>query len=350
MMMTYPIRRFMRGLLSGLTLLAASSTAALAAPKGVIDVWYGTEQTFGYRGKPQRWVNILGSVSSPKQIIALEYTLNGGPRQPLSMGPDLHRLAAPGDFNVELAYADLKPGHNHLTIIAADTSGGTAFQDVLVKYLPDQTWPLPYSIDWNKVPALQDAVQIVDGHWKLVPGGVRTERPYYDRVLAVGDLSWTNYEVTAAVTFHGFTGPTPQGPHYGVTHAGIGLRWTGHHDDGKQPRVQWHPLGAAAEFQLFQDLSKCHWRILADQKGRAVSKDRTRIVLGRTYVMKARVESLARGQTRYQAKIWPAGEAEPRKWAVESMEGPEDVSSGCLLLVAHNSDVTFGNLEVKPLP
>ena len=49
---------------------------APAAP--VINVWYGSQQTFGANGQPQQWVNVLGDVSDPGGMASLTYTLNGG--------------------------------------------------------------------------------------------------------------------------------------------------------------------------------------------------------------------------------------------------------------------------------
>ncbi|MCI0421356.1 MAG: hypothetical protein L0312_19380 [Acidobacteria bacterium] len=317
-----------------------------------IHLWYGREQHFGRLGIPQRWVNVLGSVSPAERVAFLSYSLNGGAPNKLSVGKNDTRLAAPGDFNVELDCRELRAGENTIVITATDKAGRQSSQTVTADFTPNRKWPLPYVIDWVKVRKVQDAVQIVDGLWKLDGAGIRTVQPYYDRVAAVGDLTWTDYEAAVQIIFHGFTGPAKGPPHYGVTHAGIGLRWQGHADDGQQPHVQWYPLGAATEFQLFPDLRSCHWRIIPDggKNVRLVyAKERTTIRLGQTYLMKARVESLPDQRTRYRTKIWAMGEVEPEAWAVESIEGAEDFQSGSLLLVAHNSDVTFGNLQVIPL-
>ncbi|MGH9837454.1 MAG: hypothetical protein ACREEM_01570 [Blastocatellia bacterium] len=340
-------------LLVGAGLLAAHSKMFAVAANGplTINIWYGEEQRFGRRGIPQRWVNILGSVAPAEQVTALSYSLNGGAARQLSIGQDKERLAAPGDFNIELDHQKLKAGNNQVVITATDKAGQQTSQIVTVHFTPDRKWPLPYAIDWRKVKKIQDAVQVVDGLWRLDGAGIRTARPWYDRVVAVGDLTWTDYEVTVEVTFHNFAEPRKEPPTYGVTHAGIGLRWQGHHDDGRQPRVKWYPLGAATEFQLFPNLTDCHWRILPDGGDRRAinSTQRTAITLGKTYLMKACVESLPDKQTRYRTKLWAAAAREPDEWAVESTEGTDDFQAGCLLLVAHNSDVTFGHLKIIPL-
>ena len=55
------------------------------------------------------------------------------------------------------------------------------------------------------------------------------------------------------------------------------------------------------------------------------------------------------GRTRYRCKTWEAAKAEPDGWLVENIEGPEDSQAGSFLLVAHNSDVTIGDVRVTPL-
>ena len=90
----------------------------------VISVWYGDNQTFGQNGKPQTWVNVLGSVYGTNPISSLSYTLNSGSSLPLSIGVDRNngspRLPEPGNFNVEIAYSSLNVGSNTLTITATD--------------------------------------------------------------------------------------------------------------------------------------------------------------------------------------------------------------------------------------
>lgn len=331
----------------------AGASAALAADTPSIDIWLGTRQRFGHIGLPQRWINILGSVSPAAAIAEISYTLNGGERKFVSKGPDLRRLASPGDFNIEIDKGDLHAGENEVVIRAADGQGARAEQTVTVEFTPNRAWPLPYETDFSKVNNLQDVCQVIDGRWNLSADGVRTAVPYYDRVLGFGDLNWTNYSVQAEVTFHDFPGPVQRnrGPGFGVNHAGIGLRWRGHADDGRQPRVQWYPLGAATEFTLQKDLKECRWRILPGPPQKAAyAEEPFGIDLDRKYWLKGEVRTTADGRNRYRNKIWAVGDPEPPTWAVESIEQPsDDFPSGGALLVAHRSDVTFGRVRIEPL-
>ena len=102
----------------GLAMLAA--VPAIAQDSPVIDVWYGATQQFGHIGDPQPWANILGNVSDADGISSLVYSLNSGPDVNLTVGPDGRRLQSSGDFNIDLATADLVDGANDVVITAID--------------------------------------------------------------------------------------------------------------------------------------------------------------------------------------------------------------------------------------
>ena len=192
---------------AGLVFLIASNSRP-SAP--VIALWYGPVQHFGAPGTTQRWINVLGTVQSEPGLAQLSYHLNQGPAHLLSTGPDGRRLAREGDFNVEIHRDSLQAGENKLVITAVDSVSRAATTTARVLYDRPRSWPLPYAVVWDNVDTLQRAVQIVDGHWQRVPGGIRTVAPYYDRVIAVGDTSWTDYKVSTSVIFHGFTPPPPR--------------------------------------------------------------------------------------------------------------------------------------------
>ncbi len=312
-----------------------------------IEFWYGEHQRFGQLGHPQRWVNVLGHVSPASDIETLTWSLNDSKSQPLSFREDKKRLACDGDFNVEIDRSLLKEVLNQVTVTAADPSGRSVQRTVTVEYFEDnRKWPLPYSIQWSKVKRIGDAVQVVDGKWIIKENGVRTVERYYDRVLAFGDDSWRDYEVTTTVIFHAFTPPKTDPNTTGVTHAAIASRWPGHDFDPFQPHVKWYPLGATSEFRLTKDLQECRWRIFDGKKEFYVESERRRkIELGKRYSMKHRVETLESGNSRYRVKLWPKGQSEPSQWDLERIE-TDDLGCGSALLIAHHADVTFGDVFV----
>lgn len=311
-----------------------------------IDVWYGQRQRFGYSGNPQRWINVLGRLAGHSDSASLEYTLNASQPKPLAIGPNHTRLASRGDFNVEIDRSDLKIGENTVAIFAKDGSE-EANAEVVIEYAGPMPSPLPLQIDWSKANRIQDMAQIVDGRWEITDGGVRVLEPYYDRVLAIGDENWTDYEVTAEVTFHGYRRPGPADGGNKVVHAAIAVHWPGHSDSNPpdQPRSKWYPLGAVSEFMIQNHPDGCRWRIFGDRYKQVVEEKPRRIEFEKKYVMKHRVESIGESVTAYRVKLWDAGEPEPAKWDLSALE-EMDVSSGGALLVAHYADVTFGNVRV----
>ncbi len=319
-----------------------------------IDVWYGKSQRFGKMGVAQQWVNVLGNIEAEAGIAYASYTLNGGAQVVLSIGNDLHRLANEGDFNVDINRIILREGKNDLNILVRDSSDNYFNKRVKIHYSNSKTWPIPYTIEWEKVNRIQDVVQVVDGHWEITKDGLHNIDTYYDRVVAFGDSSWQNYEVHTSVTFHSFTPPSKRAPTYGVSHAAIASRWPGHDIDTIQPHVKWYPLGATSEFRLTGGLDSCRWRIFDGPKSnsedfyveQSVEKYR-KIELNKKYFFKHRVESIDVTTTKYSVKLWPSNEIEPGEWDIIGIEQNENLPSGAALLIAHHTNVTFGNVYVR---
>jgi hypothetical protein len=285
-----------------------------------IDIWYGKSQHFGKNGIPQKWINVLGRVSSL------------------------------GDFNVEIDYNELKMGNNILILTASDANGYRNSTTVKVVRHHSEGCPMPYSINWSAVNHILEIVQVVDGLWELNTNGIRIFEPYYDRVIGFGDLSWKDYEVTVMVTFHGMRIPVRgQDGGAGVIHAAIAVRWPGHDDDNNQPRVKWYPLGATAEFRLKPDLKNCSWRILGGGNKVAEENKTRTIQYNVPYMMKHRVKSISDTVTQYVVKLWEADQPEPVDWDVQMLEGADDIRRGGALIIAHYTDVTFGNIRVEPI-
>ncbi len=331
--------------------LAVGNFSAPAAPP-VIDVWYGPEQTFGSPGVAQHWVNILGNVhdpdfpDDPDEIDTLTYTLNGGPAQPLSIGSDKRRLYYPGDFNIDIDFADLLPGTNGLVITATDDANETTVANVTIHHQAGQVAPLPLTIDWSTVTNVQDVAQAVDGEWTVENGALRAPVMGYDRVIAFGDVAWTDYEVTTTLTLldldsNGFLWPSVS-PGVGFT-----LRWPGHSDNPvvcPQPRCGWLPSGATLWYEPGTDGPL--W--LAGDDGLDEEQDRA-LTFGVPYAVRFRVESRPGEGTFYAAKVWEAGTPEPTDWDMSGLEDLNDVPAGSCILVAHHVDLLLGDVVIEPL-
>jgi regulation of enolase protein 1 (concanavalin A-like superfamily) len=302
------------------------------------DIFYGDGQSFGSIGQPQPWVNVLGHVSDPDGISAIEYSLNGAPAVSLAVGPDGRRLVEAGDFNVDLDTSGLLAGTNSLDLTATDGAGNTTAQPLTFNYMPGTLWPLPVSVDWSTLVSdaeIQDVAQVVDGRFRLDAGNVRTTDPGYDRLVAIGDRTWTDYEFTVPITRHDSPGS------YGV---GVLLRWDGHTDTPvvcAQPKCGYLPLGSilwarSGRIEIFGN------------NGTIYASQPRSLDAGITYWYKGRVESQAQGSV-YSLKVWEDGEVEPVGWDIVGQAGPGDPQAGSLLLISHKADVSFGNLSVTEL-
>src|SRR6056297_2493413 len=319
----------------------------------VIDVWEGLDQQFGQLGVPQVAVNIHGNVSDPDGISSFTYSLNGDPDVAVRVGPDGRRLAGRGDFNVEVAVVDLVDGPNAVELTAVDGSGETTVQVVNVGFQSGNVWPTTYDVDWNTVAEIGDAAQIVDGKWALENGGLRIVEPAYDRLVAIGDVSWADYEITVPVTINaiderGFT----SGPSGTAAALGLLLRWNGHTDDPivtSQPKTGWRPYGAIG-WWWWDTIDSARLQIMNNGGGTmAGTPYGPPPAVGTTLWYKMRVETQPDGAGRYSLKVWPSTEPEPSSWSLQGQAAPGDAATGSLMLVAHHVDATFGSVQIRPL-
>lgn len=318
----------------------------------VFNVWYGDNETFGQIGIPQEWVNVLGNVSAPSGIASASYTLNGGPSQFLRVGPNGTRLVDTGDFNVEIDHASLNAGANTVVITATDNLGNTATHTVTVNWAnTGQVWPLPYSIDWSTVSNISDVAQVVDGNWAIQSDGtVRTRQTGYDRVIALGDETWTDYQVTAEMTLNNVDCYD-----YG---AGVIVGWSGatyapNALQPDQPR-SGHPFFGQGEYSTAggppSNVAMDLYANTPDYPETTLVRDTSgvRLTLGVKYVLELAVQrNPDNTSSQLSLKIWPAGTPEPSNWLLQANT---DASTGSILLACFRVDVSFGKITVIPLP
>ena len=303
-----------------------------------IDVWYGLNQTFGGIGQPQELINILGNVSDPDGILSLSYTLNGGSATSLSIGPDSYRLESTGDFNIEIAFDDLSVGSNTVVISATDTLSAMTTETVTVEFEDWNTWPLPYTVDWSAQTSISDAAQIVDGLWTLEADSVRPTIVGYDRLIAIGEMTWQDYEVVVPITIHSVPDPNKGG-------VGMIVRWQGHFLEGaEQPRTGWWNLGAYGYYRY--RISGDHLILRLGQYDIDIDLS-VELDFGTTYLYKLRVETPGGPSGGlYRLKVWEQGQPEPVDWQFTDTDEVGDMTSGSLLLVAHHVDASFGDVSV----
>lgn len=346
------MRLYMRGILAALCLLFATGIASASNP--TITIWSGLNQSFGQIGIPQAAINILGNVTDPNGVTDLSYTLNGGSSVQLSQGPDTRRLLAAGDFNIDINISLLNAGSNTIVITARNSLNQISTETVNVQYTAGQTWPLPYTIDWNTAGSIENVAQIVDGHWTLDSGRIYSTYLGYDRLVAIGDTAWTDYEVTVPITIYsldssGFNNVS-QTP-------GVGLlfRWTGHTDypiSGMQPKSGYLPLGAIGWYS-WEYMNPANVRLnIVGNNLHVLQTDYSgfHLTFGVAYYFKMRVETIPNVGGRYKLKVWQVGDAEPSEWKLEGQQSLSDPQKGSVLLLSHHVDARFGNVVITPVP
>ena len=328
-----------------------SSANGIAAP--VIDVWYGHRQVFRRRGVAIRWANILGKVTDPVGVFSLTYTLNGGPSVPLELGPNTRRLYGEGDFNIEMAWSGLSPlpDSNRVIITAVNNNANISRDTVIVKYQPGTTWPRPYSVGWGSAANLLDSAQVVDGKWTKDAIGIHPAEVGYDRLVAIGDSTWTDYEVTVPITIHSIDSTAYTSPASGYPAVGMLLRWAGATDDpvpGQTPKEGFNPYGIIGFYSFKDDGSGARLELL-----RTGPKVATEDFSGKTlqynvaYNFKMSCVTLSNG-TAFSMKVWQVGQAEPSTWDLISIESsPNMAVKGSMVLIAHHVDASFGRVNLR---
>lgn len=300
-----------------------------------IEVWYGDNQTFGNLGNPQKWINILGRVSDDNGIGSLTYSLNGGSDVSLEIGANGTRLVGNGDFVTEIDHADLLNGINTVEFTATDALGAQTTKSITLNYNAGNVWQMPYTADFtslNSIDDINNIANIVDGLWELTPDGIRTTETGYDRLIVLGDETWTtNYEVTAEMTIHSAASGS------GV---GFAIGWQGH-TGNNSPRTEW-PLEAIGWVRNFPSSSL---RILTYTTG--IEQQMNVSISAETkYLLKSKSEDIGGGLSRFSVKIWEKGTLEPALYMITA-----DIAdrNGSVLLITHKADVTWGSVQIDPV-
>jgi hypothetical protein len=317
------------------------------ATEPAISVWYGDHQVFGHQGMPQHWVNILGNVGDPQNVTSLTYWLNGSFGGNLSLGPWSPRLVQPGDYNIEIDYAELLPGLNQVVIFTQRSDGTQNTRAVMVDNAAGNVWPTTYSIDWTTVTSIVDVVQVVDGKWTINADQLRILETGYDRLIALGDLTWADYEITVPITVHSTDGPSNN-----PSAVGFLLRWDGHDLlANEQPRLAWYPNGAVGWYRWHQDANGPTLEIIENGPVSGSVLGGRSLELGVKYMFKMRVETLPPGSSHkcaYSLKFWQESQPEPAGWDLVHWAST-GFDYGSLLLIAHYADAAFGNVTVVPV-
>ncbi|MCA9922360.1 MAG: DUF1349 domain-containing protein, partial [Anaerolineales bacterium] len=209
---------------------------------------------------------------------------------------------------------------------------------------------------------IYDSANVVDGEWAIENGKLRPQVLDYDRLVAIGDVNWDDYQVTVPFTIHGID-PDPNAflfPSYGPG-VGLILRWQGHYQKTtEQPRIGWEKLGALSWYH-WSDVNTAGLQMIgysygAQYPGGGNILDSNSSIAplnySTEYIYKANVATTADGAI-YRFKVWRSDLPEPAVWhmtgTLDDVDDAGHLTSGSMLLVAHHVDVSFGNVTIEPL-
>ncbi|MDX2139633.1 MAG: DUF1349 domain-containing protein [Chloroflexota bacterium] len=324
----------------------------------VINLWYGESQTFGNIGVPSNWVNIVGRAQDADagDRIRMTYSINGDEYLPLSVGPDRRRLAGRGDFNIEIGLESLREGENEIIIRAEDRYENRTNVSVFVNFSARNVWSIPWTAEWSDAQTVQANVQVVDGLWEVTADGVRTAEPGYRRMIAIGDLSWTDYQVLIPLTVHELVPGDAADPLVVDAEPFVGVmpRWVGYYRwDDSQPAVGPVPVGAFARYMWRSAVrqNSADGLELLDGTFQPAVEDPSRISLrvGDEYFIRLRSVTSVDGSAFYSVRLWRAEDTEPTWWNVATTVPEGGRTNGSVALVANRVDVSFGDIQVTSL-
>jgi hypothetical protein len=279
----------------------------------------------------------------------MEARLNDGVWRSISIGPDMRRLVTLGDFNVEIDVDELAVGENIVELRARYHDGTVATRTVTVVRKNGTPVQPPIEIDWAREGIPNAHAQVVDGRWEVNGRYVTTREVGYDRLIAIGDVSWKNYEILVPVIVHGLETRAYTWP---STHTGVGvvMYWKGHYRWSKdehasgQPRFGPAPYGAIGWWTTWPDAGEHLNFFDVDFKPRGRTPRRLR--LNMPYLFRVRLRTDSAGRTLCRMRVWEEDGREPSEWDVTTEAPLNALDSGSLLLGAHETVAGFGPVRV----
>ena len=165
----------------------------------------------------------------------------------------------------------------------------------------------------------------------------------YDRLIAIGEQTWTDYEVTVPFTVNAI-GPGAGSYLSNEAMIGVALRWQGHEQSRtKQPDEDFRTVGAYAWYRFYDDPKIELWGDGYVRRDWAAMP----LTIGGEYIMHATVETVTSTTSTYTLTIYPASGAPVDGWTVTyTGAGP---NAGSFALIAHQVDATFGDVVIEPL-
>jgi len=330
------------------------------SPEIVID--RGPFQSIGRYGPSQNFYNVTGNVNDVHGIFKLSYSLNGNRPTKMSIGPDGRRLAKKGDFNADIPVSQFIEGSNSIALVAFDWLGRKSTKTVELIWKNQGNHDLPTKVVWEESDSISKVAQIVDGPWIIENGLLKSPDLAYDRLVAVGSVAWSDYEVLTSfrileIDYEAIGDPINARPALGII-----LRWQGHSDYGKkfrsridallkgdwQPLIGWTPWGGGLWCDFDKD-GTAKPSLITNWPTKHFPSGNFQTEQGIEYLVRLQVVSEKKGVL-YSLKIWQSDQPEPNAWSVQKVDKDEPLLNGSVLLLAHCLIAEFGDLEIRAMP
>lgn len=321
----------------------------------------------------QRIVNVLGRLSHPSSVTALNYSLNDDPpvpvvfKQPLA---DINRLARDGDFNIDTINRQQLRPINRLVMTAHLKDGRSSSKSVDFQVKGAPCYMSPFSLNLNQVVFPEEVGQLVDGHWKIATGEdgercleIERQDEGLDRIILFGpDQLCSGYRIKARLCVDQWLGP----PHS----VGLLFHWQPHlqgdgtilpsqwstglgyyysHCPGLRIRVgvdvHYNAQGVKEGDHVLREAILSRWRHRSNALRQCVFGNDgvvSQVVLGRQYWFHMEFKN-----DLYALTVWPVHRAQPRPQVVVD-NPPTLLEKGAVGIIAHRCAVRVFEFAIEP--
>lgn len=327
----------------------------------VIEIYGGRDRQFGFTGDPQPTVSITGVVRSPTGNFSVFWKLDDGEFEELQPDPASTRIISKGEFSIELEKEMISSelegtemvieAREAPTTLEVELDDGTVQTEIVPGATNSITLKLSLLLPVDQGPDrtvtwggddLDLHAQIANGGWHLVPGGVAPLEPGPQRILLIGDQSWSNYEVELSFV-PGDLAPA-DAPEPVLPWAGVYLGWRGFDPVSVASNDVLRTAGGAGFGQGDGGVTVVGIR---DETEFIANSGPIELTPGVRYRMRAQAKTVREG-TEVRMRMWIDGEPEPDHWTVETINTGAP-NGGSLALVAHRWDIVFGTVTITPL-
>ena len=318
----------------------------------------------------QEIFNVVGRVNRVSEKVSLHYSLNSGPRNPVSIG-NSPRISRPGDFNIDtIGIGDLQ--HENTLNLYLANGNELSHHSIRFSAKPTSDGLPRFDLNFDNVNNVEEIGQVIDGRWLVSKDGgrpcleIRPEDAGYDRLIGFGNRNWTSgYEINALITVTRWTAR-------GYFNSGLTFKWNPHlRGDGTRLPTQWST-------GLAYYAAKCpglrlrfgvdvHWNSANKKVGSYVLKE-THYSFWRRWAGFVRNEIFRIGNNpitqllplvpyrfrlivhpeTYRLTVWENGSVEPKPQLV--VPKPTDMlPTGCVGLIGCNCAMRVFEYTVRPI-